>query len=81
MLMNEIRSNAGGSKLKKVTSSDKKSKHMKFNSDATSENNSGGSDLFRDLNHILNQRNQYFKKDDEDDSSDDESWNSGYVEN
>jgi hypothetical protein len=80
MLMDEIRSNAGGNKLKKVSSSDKKSKLMKFNTD-NYKNNSGGSDLFRDLNNILSQRSQYFKKDEEDESSDDEGSWSGYVEN
>lgn len=54
---------------------------MKFNTDTYENNSGGGSDLFRDLNHILSQRSQYFKKDDEDESSDDEGSWSGYVEN
>jgi hypothetical protein len=71
-LMNEIRSNEAVNKLKKVTSSEKKSKHMKFNSDFFESD----SNLVRDLNQILNERSQFFKEDDdENNSSDDDSWN------
>lgn len=80
-LMSEIRSNAGGTKLKKVIDSDDKSnsKHMKFN---TENDYNGDSNLVRDLNQILSQRSQFFKEDDDEDcdSTDDESWN-GISEN
>ena len=71
-LMNEIRSNEAVSKLKKVSNSEKKSKHMKFNLDCFDND----SNLVRDLNQILNERSQFFKEDeDENDSTDDDSWN------
>ena len=66
-LMNEIRSNAVNSRLRKVNddAASGSESHAAIGSKQRKYSDSLGSNLLRDLNFILNQRSKFFRQDDD----------------